>query len=105
MKGKYIHFVKSTLVCEHNEPNHSVSKPFEPMNKENIHVIGYDVPESSTSRRNWSSKGPVLLRVTQGGKIITTTITVSLFRRDTSKTTKRVKLKQIMSQLHTMHRL
>lgn len=56
LKGKYIHFVKSTMVHEQFEPNQSVEEPVKHLNRGSRHDIGYEAPESSASRRIWSSK-------------------------------------------------
>lgn len=105
LKNKYIHFVKSMMAYEHNEPKTSVEKAVDPMKKENKFGIGYDIPESLPVGVDGHLKGPVLLKVTQGRNFITTTIIVSMFKRDTSLTTRRVMLKYTIFLLHALYRL
>lgn len=105
LKGKYINFVKSMMTQEYKEPTPSVEKVVDPMNKGNKYDIGYEIPEISTGRRNWSPKRPSSAESNQRRNLITITITVSLFKGDTCVTTKRVRLKYTMYLLHALHKL
>ena len=54
-KGKYITFVKSTMVNEHSEPSKPTVQSTESKNKGKRYGIEYS-SESSTDTRNWSPK-------------------------------------------------